>query len=48
MIIAASLEFEKSHNSAIVERETDNVDIPAVRSYFIYFIKNVFDLPFLY
>lgn len=30
MIIAASLEFEKSHNSEVVERPTDNVEVPAL------------------
>ncbi|XP_076062553.1 translocation protein Sec63 isoform X2 [Oratosquilla oratoria] len=28
MILAASLEFEKGHNPEIIERPTDNVDIP--------------------
>lgn len=28
MIIAGSLEFEKSHNSEVVERPTDNVEVP--------------------
>lgn len=30
MVLAASLEFEKSHNSNIVERASDNVEVPQV------------------
>lgn len=31
MILAASLEFDKKHNSEIIERESDNIEIPQVR-----------------
>lgn len=30
MILAASLEFEKKHNSEVVERPTDNEEVPHV------------------
>jgi translocation protein SEC63 len=30
MILAASLEFEKKHNGEIVERSTDNEEVPHV------------------
>lgn len=30
MILAASLEFEKKYNSEIVERESDNEEVPHV------------------
>jgi len=30
MILAASLEFEKRHNGEIVERPTDNEEVPHV------------------
>lgn len=33
MILAGSLEFEKSHNNEVQERETDNIDIPTVLKY---------------
>lgn len=41
MILAASLEFEKKYNSEIIERPTDNIEVPQVyyqRSY----LKNYF------
>lgn len=31
MILAASLEFDKKHNSEIVERHSDNTEVPQVR-----------------
>ncbi|TRY64193.1 hypothetical protein TCAL_10812 [Tigriopus californicus] len=33
MVLAASLEFERGHNSEIVERPTDNVEIPQLMKY---------------
>ena len=33
MVLAASFEFEKSHNSEIVERPSDNEEVPQVRSW---------------
>ena len=30
MILAASFEFEKGHNSEIIERVTDNEEVPQV------------------
>lgn len=30
MILAASLEFDRKHNSEIIERESDNEEIPQV------------------
>lgn len=30
MILAASLEFDKKHNSEIEERQTDNEEVPHV------------------
>ena len=30
MVLAASMEFEKSHNSEVQERPSDNVEIPEV------------------
>lgn len=30
MIVAASLEFERNHNSEVVERPTDNIEVPAL------------------
>lgn len=30
MILAASLEFDKKHNSEIIERQSDNEEIPHV------------------
>lgn len=35
MILAASLEFDKRHNSQIVERQSDNDEVPAVSNYVI-------------
>lgn len=32
MVLAASLEFEKSHNSEIQERDSDNMEVPQVRN----------------
>ena len=32
MVLAASFEFEKSHNSEIVERPSDNEEVPQVSS----------------
>lgn len=34
MILAASLEFDKKRNSEIVERQSDNEEIPQVRHTF--------------
>lgn len=31
MVLAASLEFERSHNKEVQERQSDNVEIPQVR-----------------
>lgn len=31
MILAASLEFDKTHNSEIIKRESDNFELPQVR-----------------
>jgi translocation protein SEC63 len=31
MVLAASLEYERSHNSEVVERQSDNVEVPQVR-----------------
>lgn len=33
MILAASLEFEKKYNSEIVERPTDNEEVPSVSNF---------------
>ena len=33
MILAASLEFEKNHNSEVIERPSDNEEIPMVSIY---------------
>jgi len=30
MVLSASLEFEKSHNSEVQERQTDNNELPQV------------------
>lgn len=30
MILAASLEFDKRHSSQVVERQSDNVEVPTV------------------
>lgn len=42
MILSASLEFEKKYNSEIVERSSDEHEIPQVRNttfkYYSYFI----------
>lgn len=32
MILAASLEFDKKHNSEIIERQSDNDEIPQVKN----------------
>merc|ERR1719461_176806 len=34
MVLAASLEFERGHNSEVVERPTDNEEIPHLMKYF--------------
>lgn len=34
MILAASLEFDKKHNSEIIERQSDGEEIPQVRMFF--------------
>jgi translocation protein SEC63 len=39
MILAASLEFEKKHNGEIVERPTDNEEVPHVSMNVHSFIK---------
>lgn len=31
MILAASMEFEKSHNNEVQERPSDNTEIPMVK-----------------
>lgn len=31
MVLAASMEFEKGHNSQVQERVSDNVEVPTVR-----------------
>ena len=31
MVLGASFEFDKSHNSEIVERPSDNEEVPPVR-----------------
>lgn len=30
MVLAASLEYEKSHNSEVIERQSDNIEVPQV------------------
>lgn len=35
MILAASCEFDKRHNSEIIERITDNEEVPMVRICFV-------------
>lgn len=37
MILAASLEFNKQHNSQVVERLTDNEEVPQVSDTFVYY-----------
>lgn len=37
MILGASLEFEKKFNSEIIERETDEYEIPKVLFVYIFF-----------
>ena len=34
MILGGSMEFEKGHNPEVVERPTDNEEIPTVRQVF--------------
>lgn len=49
MILAASLEFDKKHNSEIIERESDNEEIPQVK--FLYcdlFLRHLLNTYFLY
>lgn len=36
MVLAASLEFDKRHNSQVVERQSDNEEVPAVRFFFLH------------
>lgn len=38
MILAASCEFDKKHNSEVVERMSDNEEVPQVYKY-IFYIK---------
>ena len=41
MVLAASLEFDKRHNSQVVERQSDNEEVPAVSFlplYFLYYL----------
>lgn len=33
MILAASLEFDKRHNKQVVERQSDNIEVPKVRTF---------------
>lgn len=33
MVLAASMEFEKGHNSQVQERVSDNVEVPQVWNY---------------
>ena len=40
MILAASLEFEKNHNSEVIERPSDNEEIPMVRNIYWYVVRN--------
>ena len=40
MILAASLEFEKNHNSEVIERPSDNEEIPMVRNICCYVVRN--------
>lgn len=45
MILAASLEFDKRHNSEIVERQSDNEEVPHVCNTlksFKFFVFNIF------
>ena len=39
MILAASLEFEKNHNSEVIERPSDNEEIPMVSSIYCYVVR---------
>lgn len=42
MILAASLEFDKKHNSEIEERQTDNEEVPQVNYFkYVWFFKNI-------
>lgn len=38
MILAASLEFDKRHNSQIIERPSDNDEVPSVSLYNKYYV----------
>lgn len=35
MILAASFEFERKHNSEVVERSTDNIEVPQVCIFYL-------------
>lgn len=42
MILAASFEFFKKRNAEIIERDTDNEEIPPVNIIFILFLNFIF------
>lgn len=47
MILGASLEFEKKYNSEIIERESDEFEMPKVNNISVYRVKvefHVFDI----
>lgn len=48
MILAASLEFDKRHSSQVVERQSDNVEVPTVSSYLIKYISENIFISFLF
>ena len=39
MILASSWEYEKLHNAEIIERPSDNEELPAVRIYIYMLLK---------
>ncbi len=50
MILAASLEFEKGHNSEVTERPSDNEEIPIVSTYsqqkhMVFNLQSIFTSP---
>ena len=51
MVLAGAMEFEKSHNNEIVERPSDNEEIPAVSSSYLThltYLKGLYHRRFVY
>jgi len=47
MVLAASLEFDKRHNSQVQERQSDNDEVPAVSAFFyLSFCLVTYNIPF--